>query len=140
MNETEQEEEVLEEGNEESLPTNHFTETDLREEWRLFLGELRKKEPLIFNAIYGFRLSKKDENTIQVNYPSDTARAEFSKVQGDFFNHFKHKVKHFKIEVIYQMDVALKKEIETKRSLFEKMMEKNPLLKDLDDLLKFDFS
>ena len=35
---------------------------------------------------------------------------------------------------------SAKKEIVTKKSIFEKYVEINPLLKDLDDLIKFDFS
>jgi DNA polymerase-3 subunit gamma/tau len=34
----------------------------------------------------------------------------------------------------------LKKEIVTKKSTFEKFVEINPILKDLDDLLKLDLS
>ncbi len=95
---------------------------------------------VVFSAINGFRLSKWDENTVMVNFPSESAKVEFEKVRADFFNHFMHKVNHFNIKVDYTMDVALKKEIMTKRKLFEKMVEINPLLKDLDDLMKFDFS
>ena len=95
---------------------------------------------MLYNAINGFKFSKLDEDTVIINYPSDTAKAEFEKVQGDFFNHFKHKANHFRIKIEYRMNFALKKEIVTKRTLFEKMAEKNPLLRDLDGIFKFDFS
>ncbi|AZI22711.1 hypothetical protein EIH07_06495 [Chryseobacterium taklimakanense] len=136
----EAEETVSAETKEEDLPTNHFTETDLRSEWALFLEEIRKNDILVYSAINGFRISKIDEDTIRVNYPSDTAKAEFDKVQAEFFNHFKRKANHHRIKVEYKMDTALKVEIITKRGLFEKMAEKNPVLRDLDDLFKFDFS
>lgn len=128
------------ETSEDELPNQHFTETDLQKEWNLFLDKIKKRDAVLYNAISSFRLSKHDEDTISVNYPSGTAKSEFEKIQSEFFNHFKHKVNHFKIKVNYNMDVALKKEIMTKRKLFEKMAAKNPLLKDLDDLFKFDFS
>ncbi len=124
----------------EELPSNHFTETDLQNEWRKFLDKIRQTDTVVFSAINGFRLSKWDENTVMVNFPSESAKVEFEKVRADFFNHFMHKVNHFNIKVDYTMNVALKKEIMTKRKLFEKMVEINPLLKDLDDLMKFDFS
>ena len=86
-------------------------------------------------------MKKEDEDTICVHYPSDTAKAEFDKVSADFFNHFKHKVNHHHIEIVYKNDFTnLKKEIITKRSLFEKYVQINPVLKDLDDLFKFDFN
>lgn len=93
-----------------------------------------------YNAINGFRLVKKDENIIEVQYPSDTAKVEFDRVSGEFFNHFRRKVNNFSIEIEYKKDEKLKVEVLTKRSIFEKMVEKNPLLKDLDDLLKFDLN
>lgn len=83
---------------------------------------------------------KMDENTIAVKYPSESAKDKFLKVQNQFFSAFKRKTNHFKIEFEFQMDVALKKEVVTKKSIFEKYTEINPLLKDLDDLVKFDFS
>lgn len=125
---------------EENLPNQHFTETDLQREWKLFLQSLKSKDVLIYNAINGFRLKKMDEDTINIQYASDTAKSEFDKVQAEFFNHFKHKVNHFRIKVTYTMDVALKKEIMTKRKMFDKMAEQNPLLHQLNDIFKFDFS
>lgn len=38
------------------------------------------------------------------------------------------------------MDRALKVEPLTKRRIFDKFAQINPLLKDLDDLMKFDFN
>ena len=42
--------------------------------------------------------------------------------------------------VDYKNDVSLKKEIVTKRKIFDKFAEINPVLKDLDDIFKFDFT
>lgn len=123
------------------MPDNHFTETDLHAEWKKFLAKLRTTDIVIYNAVAGFKLTKEDENDILVHYPSDTAKAEFDKVSGDFFNYFKIKVHNHKIRVSYRCDfVSLKKEIVTKRSVFENYVKINPLLKELDDLFKFDFS
>lgn len=124
----------------ENLPKNHFTETDLKREWEAFLNGFRTKDIVLFSAINGFKLSKIDESTILVNYPSESAKAEFDKIQGEFLNHFKRKVNNHSIVAEYKMDVALKKEVLTKRKIYEKLIEINPLLKDLDDLMKFDLS
>jgi DNA polymerase-3 subunit gamma/tau len=123
------------------LPKNHFTETDLQVEWNLLLKQLQKKDIFVFNAIKTFKLVKSDENQITVLYPSDSAKVEFDKVNREFFNHFKTKVHNFSIEVEYKRDFEnLKIEVVTKKKIFEKFIEKNPLLKDLDDLMKFDLS
>ncbi|MDQ0065038.1 hypothetical protein [Chryseobacterium lathyri] len=125
----------------EHLPQNHFTETDLQMEWNLMLKQLQKRNSFIFNAVKTFKLIKAGENTIKVLYPSDSAKVEFDKIAGEFFNHFKTKVHNYAIEIDYQRDFdSLKIEVVTKRKIFEKFIEKNPLLKDLDDLMKFDLT
>ncbi|REC66911.1 hypothetical protein DRF59_10260 [Chryseobacterium flavum] len=105
------------------------------------LKQLQRKDGFVFNAVKTFKLIKAEENKIKVLYPSDSAKAEFDKISGDFFNHFKRKVHNHIIEIEYQRDVEnLKIEVMTKRKIFEKYIEKNPLLKDLDDLMKFDLT
>lgn len=125
---------------EEHLPSSHFSETDLQTEWNLFIQQLRRDDIVIYSAINGFQLSKIDEDTILVSYPSETAKSEFDKIQAKFFNHFKHKVNHFNIKIEFKMNIALKQEVMTKRKLFDKLIEINPLLKNLDEMMKFDFS
>jgi DNA polymerase-3 subunit gamma/tau len=105
------------------------------------LKQLQKKDTFVFNAIKSFKLVKSAENQITVFFPSDSAKVEFDKVGREFFNHFKTKVHNFSIEIVYQRDVEnLKIEVMTKRKIFEKFAEKNPLLKDLDDLMRFDLT
>lgn len=125
---------------EDVLPEHHFTQSDLDKEWLIFINSLSKSNSVAFNAINNFKLSKSQENTIAVNFSSTTAKVEFDKVSGDFLNHFKHKVSNFKIHFEFFKDETLKKEILTKKKLFEKFAEINPILKDLDDLMKFDLS
>lgn len=142
MNQTEtvEKEEIVITKNED-LPKNHFTETDLQAEWNLLLKQLQNKNVFVFNAVKGFRLEKKDENLIEVLYPSDSAKTEFDKISGEFFNHFKTKVHNYSIEIQYKRDFEnLKIEVMTKRKIYEKFIERNPLLKDLDNLMKFDLT
>lgn len=123
------------------LPEHHFTETDLQTEWNILLKQLQAKDPFVFNAIKTFRLIKIDEKNIQVLYPSDSAKVEFDKISTAFFNHFKHKVNNHTIGISYKKDHEnLKIEVMTKKKIFEKFVEINPLLKDLDDLMKFDLT
>lgn len=124
----------------ELLPQNHFSSTDLQQQWEEFLSLIRKKDGVLFNAIQGFRFSKKDENTILVSYPSHSAKAEFEKVESDFFNHFKRKVNHYNIKTEYEINIALKQEIVTKKNIFDKMAQENPLLKELNEHFKLDLS
>ena len=122
------------------MPEHHFSDVDLQREWQIFLNELQKKDMVLFYAVNTLKIHKKDENLIHILYPSDSVKTEFEKVQGEFFNHFKRKVNNYKIEVEFSNDVTLKKEIVTKKTIFEKFVELNPVLKDLDELLKLDLS
>lgn len=125
----------------ENLPQNHFTDTDLQTEWKIMLKQLQVKNNFVFNAVKTFKLVKAEEHKIKVLFPSDSAKVEFDKISGEFFNHFKRKIQNHIVEVEYVRDVEnLKIEVVTKRKLFEKFIEKNPLLKDLDDLMKFDLT
>ncbi|MDR4954493.1 hypothetical protein REB14_20105 [Chryseobacterium sp. ES2] len=124
-----------------NLPQNHFTDTDLQVEWKIMLKQLQVKNNFVFNAVKTFKLVKAEEHKIKVLFPSDSAKVEFDKISGEFFNHFKRKIQNHIIEVEYVRDVEnLKIEVVTKRKMFEKFIEKNPLLKDLDDLMKFDLT
>lgn len=140
LQKTEEKDEKVTEKEKETLPSNHFTETDLQTEWQKFLVELKVKDVLVFNAISSFKITKKDENIVEITYPSDSAKSEFEKIRSDFFNHFMHKVNHFNIVIEYKNDLTMKKEIITKRKIFDKFAEINPVLRDLDDLFKFDFN
>ena len=122
------------------LPSQHFSETDLQNEWKKFLQELQEKDVIIYNAINSFKLQKKNEDIVEITYPSESAKVEFDKIRADFFNHFMHKVNHFNITINFLVDITMKKEIITKRKIFDKFAEINPVLKDLDDLFKLDFN
>lgn len=138
------EEEEKEEENEipieDNLPANDFSEEVLQREWTKFLQKLSIDNVVIFSAINAFELKKIGDNQIEVSYSSDTAKKEFENIENEFFNAFKAKVNHFRIEVSYKKNEALKREFLTKRKIFENLAEINPLLKDLETLMKFDFN
>lgn len=117
------------------MPDHHFTEKDIQTEWQKFLENITDNQ-----SLKTLVLKKGDENVINVLFPSEYAKSDFQRVEGDFLNHFKHKVKNFYVTITYQQEKKLIKKQETKRDLFMKYVEINPVLKDLDDLLKFDLS
>lgn len=125
---------------EDDLPEDDFSENDLQEEWRQFLRELAVEEYLIFIAVNNFKVKKLAKNQIEISYSSESARGEFEKVEGDFLGRFRQKVNNFKVEIIYKDNPNLRTVHLTKRKMFDKLLEINPVLKDLEDLMKFDFS
>ena len=120
---------------------HHFTDTDLQSEWNLLLLRLRAKDPVVYSAIKSFKLEKIDEKLVQIQYPSGSAKQEFDKISSEFFNHFRHKVNNHSVVFDFKHEPQnLKQEVLTTKKIFEKFVEINPLLKDLDDLMKFDLS
>ena len=109
-------------------------------EWEIFIKNLARTNTFVYNAISSFKIEKSDENQVTVKYSSEFAKSEFDRISPEFFNHFRHKVSNFKFEIEYATDLTIKKEVMTKRKIFEKFVKINPLLKDLDDLMKFDLT
>ncbi len=140
LEKTEEVSEKIIDSTKKDLPSQHFSETDLQNEWQKFLQELQRKDIIIYNAINSFKLQKKNEDIVVITYPSESAKVEFDKIRSDFFNHFMHKVNHFNIVIEFSVDISMKKEIITKRKIFDKFAEINPVLKDLDNLFKLDFN
>ena len=138
--EEKQEEKEYQADNYGHLPDNHFSDMDLQTAWTTFLKELFKGNIVVWSAINTFKLSKIDENKIEIKYSSDTAKKEFEAIQMDFFNYFKHKVNNFQIEIIYREDITLKKGNLSKKQVFEQLVEINPVLQDLENLMRFDFN
>ena len=82
------------------------------------LKQLQKKDPFVFNAVKTFKMFKKDEHHVMVSYPSDSAKVEFDKISGEFFNHFRRKVHNYSIEIEYKRDFEnLKVEVMKKEDL-----------------------
>lgn len=118
----------------EHLPDHHFSQTDLDTEWNRFL---REHSDII--SLKTLQLLKGEEHKIVVQYPSEYAKGEFQKLEAEFINAFKHKVKNFHITMDYEKSQKQQVKRETKRDIFNRLTEINPLLRELDDLMKFDF-
>jgi len=101
---------------------------------------LQNKNILKYYVIKNCRLQKVSENKISIKVASDAMKEELKSIEGDFLSNFAKKVNNFHIKFSYEEDQTLQKEIITKRKLFDRFAEKNPFLKDLEDLMKFDFS
>ncbi|MDO4763787.1 MAG: hypothetical protein Q4A00_05345 [Flavobacteriaceae bacterium] len=113
----------------------------MQREWNQFLKELSINNNLIFNAIKSFKINKINDHQIEVSYASESAKTEFESVSIEFFANFKQKVNHFGIEIIYKYCPVKKTEIAlSNRKIFENFVEINPVLKDLAEVMRFDFS
>lgn len=138
-----QEDTAEEEDTEENLPDGHFSDIDVNNEWQVFIKKLARENSVVFYAVQDFILNKTAEHEITVKYGSQSAKAEFEKVSKDFFSHFKHKYKNDRLKVVYEKNEHLLNNTSTllnKKEIFNKMLEINPLLKDLNEIMKFNFN
>lgn len=109
-------------------------------EWKLFLDNLQDDDPVKFSAIKVCKLQKKDENKILIKVPSEAAKSEFETVRKDFYLYFSGKSIIFILKVnMWRMKLCKKKSLPNENYLIN-LQKKNPILKELDDLMKFDFS
>lgn len=123
----------------ENLPKQSFTDAQLVKEWNAFLSEIEIKEKLVYSAINRFKVSKLEDDKIQIIYPSASAKTEFEKVSTQFFQQLKQNLNHYQIQIDYQIDMKnLKVEVKTKKNIFEDFCKKNPLLGKLHQHFKFD--
>lgn len=123
----------------ENLPKQSFTNDQLVKEWNTFLSEIEVKEKLVYSAINGFKVSKLEDDKIQIIYPSASAKTEFEKVSALFSQQLKQNLNHHHIQMDYQIDIKnLKVEVKTKKNVFEDFCKKNPLLGELHQHFKFD--
>ena len=118
----------------ESLPETEFTQAQIDEWW---YRTLRKVEDNL--TLKTIQLKKGDNHSINVHYPSDYSKSDFQKIEFDFINLLKEKTNNFSIHFNYIKDQKLVVKQETKREKFNRYVELNPLLKELDDLMRFDF-
>lgn len=139
MNKKENKKEVKEE-DKENLPQEHFSQMDVEREWELYLKDLREKDAVKYSAVKVCKLEKLEEEIILVKVPSGLAKLEFKSIQKEYLTVLQTKVNNFHIKIKYKQDESLKKEVITKKKMFDKFAEKNPVLLKLDDLMKFDFS
>lgn len=132
-----QEEEVSNEivtSNSDDLPKTEFTQYQIDETWYRFLRKI--EDSLTLKTI---QLTKGEEHSIEVHYPSDYSKSDFQKIEYDFITLLKEKTNNYSIQVTYIKDQKLVVKKETKREKFNRFVEINPLLKELDDLMRFDF-
>lgn len=117
-----------------NLPADVFDQTHVDAAWYRFLKSL--EDTLTLKTL---QLKKKEGYTVEIHYPSDYSRNEFHKVQPEFISLLKKSTNNYHIEIVFIKDQNLVVKQESKRDKFNRYVEINPVLKDLDDLVRFDF-
>ncbi|SDD91795.1 hypothetical protein [Riemerella columbipharyngis] len=134
-----QEQQNTVESNDGNLPNDYFSPGTLQEEWNAFLDKIKNNTPA-YSTLKAFVVHKESDNLISITYASDSSKKHFEDMVGDFFANFKKKVNNYNITIEYRQKALPRISVKNNRDIFYELAHKYPLLKELDDLLKFDFN
>ncbi|WP_190808350.1 DNA polymerase III subunit gamma/tau [Flagellimonas sp. S3867] len=123
--------------NEEELPKEAFTVSDMQTHWNDFVQQLENKGRKILASNLQTDVPKlKDEHTIWIELPNSTMKKEVEREQSLMMNYLKQKLNNYSIslQITVNEEVA-KKFVFTPEEKYQKLKEKNPAI----DLLRKEF-
>jgi DNA polymerase-3 subunit gamma/tau len=122
---------------EDNLPNEPFTETELQEHWKVFADQLEEEGRKIIAASLHSDIPKlTDATTIWIELPNSTMKKEIERDKFDLMEYLKQKLNnHFiTLKITVNEETALKYAY-TPEEKYEKLREKNPVI----DVLKKEF-
>ncbi|MGX1930652.1 DNA polymerase III subunit gamma/tau [Flagellimonas sp. 2504JD4-2] len=123
--------------NEDDLPKEVFTESDMQSHWNDFVQQLEDKGRKILASNLQTDVPKlKNENTIWIELPNGTMKKEVEREQSLMMDYLKQKLNNYSIvlQITVNEEVA-KKFAFTPEEKYQKLKEKNPAI----DLLRKEF-
>ncbi len=122
---------------EDDLPREAFTESEMQEHWKVFVNKLEEDGRKIIAASLHTDVPKlKDDTTIWIELPNSTMKKEVERDKYDLMEYLKQKLNnHFiSLKITVNEETALRYAY-TPEEKYEKLREKNPVI----DLLKKEF-
>ncbi len=113
---------------EENLPTDAFSESNMQEAWEEFVVNLEKKGKYNLASILRIDTPKLTNDTvINVVFPNSTNKVEVERQQYDLLAYIRKKLNNFSVTI----DITVNEELEKKYAYtpiekYEKLKEKNP--------------
>ncbi|GAA4808828.1 DNA polymerase III subunit gamma/tau [Litoribaculum gwangyangense] len=113
--------------NEDDLPKEPFTETELIEAWKQYTEELRDSGKHNLASILAMDSPKVQGTTINLEFPNETNKVELEKNQYDILMYLRKKLNNYDINFSITVNEELEKQyVYTTHEKFEKLKEKNP--------------
>ena len=121
---------------EDDLPKEDFTETQMLKAWHKFVLHIKKKGMHNFASILQIDTPKLKGTTIHLEFPNATNKVEVERQQYDLLRSLRQELNNFDINLSITVNEELdKKYAYTTKEKFEKLKEKNPKI----DLLRKTF-
>ncbi|MBR9758182.1 MAG: DNA polymerase III subunit gamma/tau [Algicola sp.] len=122
--------------NEEELPKEPFSETELIASWNYFVSSIEKKGQFNLASVLSIDKPKLDGTTIHLEFPNHTNKVEVERQQYDLLNHLRKDLKNYDISLAITVNEEIEKKYAyTAQEKYEKLKEKNPNI----DLLRKTF-
>ncbi|GGH42922.1 DNA polymerase III subunit gamma/tau [Mangrovimonas yunxiaonensis] len=122
--------------NEEELPKEPFSETELITSWNYFVSSIEKKGQFNLASVLSIDKPKLDGTTIHLEFPNHTNKVEVERQQYDLLNHLRKDLKNYDISLAITVNEEIEKKYAyTAQEKYEKLKEKNPNI----DLLRKTF-
>jgi len=125
-------EQLANQPDEENLPTNPFTEDEMRTAWTQYAKKVETdgKYNLLSHLTMG--IPKLDGNIIHLEFPNDTIKVEVERAKYDLLGFLRDKLQNYDIDLdILVNETVQKKYAYTTREKFDKLTQKNPALEKL---------
>ncbi len=125
-------EQLANQPDEENLPTESFTEDEMRTAWTQYAKKVEAdgKYNLLSHLTMG--IPKLDGSIIHLEFPNDTIKVEVEREKYDLLGFLRNTLKNYDIDLdILVNETVQKKYAYTTREKFDKLTEKNPALEKL---------
>ncbi len=117
---------------EENLPSNDFTETEMLMAWKGYAETIENEGKYNLHSHLTMGIPKLDGNTILLEFPNHTIKTEVERAQHELLVFLKEKLNNYEIGLdIVVNETEMKRYAYTPREKFEKLMEKNPMIEKL---------
>jgi len=112
---------------EESLPTDSFTEEAFMKSWNDYIQSLQKKGKKIMASILDMNTPNLNDMTIYLEFPNETLKLELERAQFPLMEHLRKSLNNYDLKLeISVNEEAAKQYAFTTREKYEKLKAKNP--------------
>ncbi|PVW13786.1 DNA polymerase III subunit gamma/tau [Marixanthomonas spongiae] len=127
-----QKERLAKQPDEANLPTQPFTEDEMRTAWTLYAKKVEADGKYNLRSHLTMGIPKLEGNIIHLQFPNDTIKVEVERAKYDLLGFLRDKLQNYDIDLdILVNETVQKKYAYTTREKFEKLREKNPALEKL---------
>lgn len=115
-----------------NLPTEHFTEDEMKLAWTDYTKKIEKEGQ--YNLVSHLTMSqpKLESSTIHLEYPNSTIKLEVERAKYGLLEYLRKRLHNYDIDLAIEVnETAEKRYAYTPREKFEKLKEKNPLIDTL---------